>query len=254
MDFVLIVLSVLLISLLPSLFYSAVLSQLYLLSGESIDFRTCALVVFPFVFYYNFRSQCYCKHGLFDGNATNCKECRLEQEREIKIQEEKLLKEKHLQEKEAKRREGIRLYQQELERRRKTRQKDLDQLIALSPEEFEKEIAEMFKTLGFTVKLTPFTRDGGKDAIMMKDGKKYLVECKKYSHGNMVSRPEVQKFYGAIAMENANGGYFVTTSRFSDNARLFVENEYIKEKNIELINGEELMLMLEKLYPGDPTS
>ncbi len=241
---------ILLISLLASGFYGAVLSQVYLIFGESIDLKVFAIVVFPIVFYYTYRSYSNCKHGY----ATNCEECKLEQEKEVKLQEEKLLKEKQLQEEEAKRIEAVKLYQQELEKRRKTRERNLDQLTALSPEEFEKEIAELFRNLGFVVKLTPFTRDGGKDAILMKDGKKYLVECKKYSNGNMVSRPKVQKFYSAVEMENAAGGYFVTTSRFSGNARLFVENEHIKGKNIELINGEELMLLLEKLHLGDPTN
>ena len=236
-------------SLVFSFLIGVVFSKLYLFFGEPINSGIFAILIFPFLFYGFFRLECYCEHGLFDGNDTNCQECKLEQEKLVKAEEEKLLKEKLLQEEEAREIERIKLCRDESERRRKARLKNLDYLIALSPRKFEVEIANMFRALGYTAELTPFTRDGGKDVILMKDGKKYLVECKKYSPGNPVGRPELQKFYGAIRMEDAIGGYFVTTSKFSNNAGLFVENEHIKEKHIELIDGEELMLMLEKLCP-----
>ena len=55
----------------------------------------------------------------------------------------------------------------------------------LSPREFEKIIAELFKKLGYEVELTKQTRDGGVDIYIAEKtdlGKfLFLVECKHYA-------------------------------------------------------------------------
>lgn len=53
-----------------------------------------------------------------------------------------------------------------------------------------------------------------------------------------VSRPEVQKFAGALQGQQANKGVFITTSGFSSEARKFVQNIGAK---IVLIDGRELV-------------
>lgn len=82
-----------------------------------------------------------------------------------------------------------RLRNSETERIRKSLLKSQDYLRSMSPQEFEDIVAELFRSLGYDVKQTPYTNDQGKDAIIFKDGKKSLIECKRYSPENKVGRP-----------------------------------------------------------------
>jgi ribonuclease HI len=117
----------------------------------------------------------------------------------------------------------------------------VDELRAISSTQFEDEIARMFTRLGYEVKQTSYSNDGGRDAIMMKDGNKYLVECKRYAKGGLSGRPALQKFHSAIMTDNATSGFFVTTGGFSDPAVKFAT-----ENKIELIDAAALVrLMLE---------
>jgi hypothetical protein len=117
----------------------------------------------------------------------------------------------------------------------------VDELRAISSTSFEDEIARMFTRLGYEVKQTSYSNDGGRDAIMMKDGNKYLVECKRYAKGGLSGRPALQKFHSAIMTDDATSGFFVTTGGFSDPAVKFA-----KENKIEMIDAAALVgLMLE---------
>jgi restriction endonuclease Mrr len=53
-----------------------------------------------------------------------------------------------------------------------------------------------------------------------------------------VSEPEVRDFYGSFRDEAAHG-FFVTTSDFTQQARLWA-----KDKPIDLVNGEDLVHMI----------
>ena len=99
----------------------------------------------------------------------------------------------------------------------------------------------MFRRLGYEVQQTPYANDFGRDAIMIKYGKKYLVECKCYAKGGLSGRPALQKLHSAMVTDNATSGFFVTTSGFSDRAIKFG-----KQNKIELIDAGALgRLMLE---------
>ncbi len=138
-------------------------------------------------------------------------------------------------------RKAIALVLEEHARLHPTLALSLDELRAVSSAQFEDEIARMFTRLGYEVKQTPYANDGGRDAIMMKDGNKYLVECKCYAKGGLSGRPALQKFHSAIVTDNATSGFFVTTGGFSDPAVKFAT-----ENKIELIDASALVrLMLE---------
>jgi len=61
------------------------------------------------------------------------------------------------------------------------------------------------------------------------------IQAKKWE--NTVSRPEIQKFAGALQGKRARKGVFITTSDYSKEARDFVSNI---ESKIILIDGDEL--------------
>ena len=86
--------------------------------------------------------------------------------------------------------------------------------------------------------MTRKSNDGGKDIILYKSNCKYLVECKRFKTNNKVGREYLQKFYAAICEENADLGFFVTTSDFTKDAYDYVSNWC---KKIQLINGKKLV-------------
>ena len=108
-----------------------------------------------------------------------------------------------------------------------------------TPQRFEDEVAGMFRRLGYEVKQTPYTKDGGRDGILKKDGKKFLYECKKYGKGSFSGRPDLQRFHSAIITDDAAFGFFVTTGRFTKDAIEFAATVPIK-----LIDQSELVRMM----------
>ena len=95
--------------------------------------------------------------------------------------------------------------------------------------------------MGYDVKVTPQTNDGGYDLLLEKNEDRVIVECKCYNTKHSVGRPAIQKLVGANKVVFANKMFFVTTSDFSAGARTYAE-----ETGVELYNGKTLMDMLQK--------
>jgi len=184
-----------------------------------------------------------CKHGIKGGKTRLlCTAC----EDEKRAAEEKYRKQIELEEQKRRIQSSANeLRNAELIRLTKTVLPSLDELRELSPSKFEDEIAAMFKRLGYNVKQTPYSSDAGRDAILWKEGEKYVLECKKYSSERQSGRPELQKFHSALISENARKGFFVTTGNFSRDAVKFA-----KSAQIELINGNKLIKYLIDSKPG----
>lgn len=123
----------------------------------------------------------------------------------------------------------------------------IEELRQLSPQKFEDVIARMFVRMGFTVKQTPYVNDHGRDAILTKNGKKFLLECKRYGEGNLSGRPDLQKFHSAIITDDAAFGFFVTTGRFTTEA-----SEFAKGVPIKLVEQDALVRMMFDSIPASP--
>ena len=104
-----------------------------------------------------------CAHGIRKGRF--CRDC----EAERKMQSDEQMREFPCRE------EAFRFNAQEKDRVEGIRLKRFNHLISLSPAEFEDVMAVMFRRLGYEVVQTPLTRDQGKDAILRKEGLKYLL-------------------------------------------------------------------------------
>lgn len=125
--------------------------------------------------------------------------------------------------------------------RRFKEQKTLEQLRRLTPTEFEKYIAELFRRVGFQTETVGGSYDGGIDVVAKKDGFTYYIQCKKFIT-RQVSVHDVRDFYGAIAEKLPNArGIFITTNVFTPEARRFCEG-----KPVELIDGASLMEYVRK--------
>ena len=127
--------------------------------------------------------------------------------------------------------------QNEKEKNRKTLSQKVEELLELSPREFEQYIGELFTHLGYTVEVTQFSNDKGIDIIMTKDDVKYGVQCKRYK--GTVGSPEIQTFIGALNHLQADKGYFVTTGMFS-----FEAEKMAAQHPIQLINRVDLAKLI----------
>ena len=106
-------------------------------------------------------------------------------------------------------------------------------------EVFEKE----FSVNGGEVKVTQASRDGGVDAVAFDPdpirGGKTVIQAKRYT--NTVGVGAVRDLYGTVMNEGANKGILVTTSDYGPDSY-----EFIRGKPLVLINGANLLYMLEK--------
>ena len=118
-------------------------------------------------------------------------------------------------------------------------------LMKISPKEFELTIQRLFNKLGYEARTTPYVNDEGKDIIAKKDGRTTFIECKQYCTDNKVSRPFLQKLFGAMAEHKVDDGMLITTSDFSKPAI-----EYAERVGIKLINHFDLCQLFKKAYGG----
>lgn len=207
-----------------------------------------------YVKYENYKQEyALCPHGIKGGKTKRlCDECRQEEENykkklALELAEKRRMEKIALEEKERKQKikdEAVELRRQEKERLVKLNLVKEQYLFSLSPNEFEDAVASMFRHLGYNVTQTPRANDGGKDAIMYKEGKKYVVECKRYGKGKSIGRPALQKFFAAMFEENAEKGYFVTTAGFASTAI-----KYARDNNIVLINLSKLIALMKQAFP-----
>jgi restriction system protein len=88
--------------------------------------------------------------------------------------------------------------------------------------------------------------DGGVDGVIKQDKfglDQIYVQAKRYG-SNIVGRPHIQNFVGALSGKHATRGVFITTSQFSSDAEDFAKN--VPQYRIILIDGEDLVqLMIE---------
>lgn len=95
----------------------------------------------------------------------------------------------------------------------------------LDPRKFEELVAELLRDKGYEVKLTPRSKDGGRDILAIKrddiGSALTLVECKRYAHNNKVGVDIVRGLYGVVSAEQATRGLLATTSYFTSGAKAF---------------------------------
>jgi len=126
----------------------------------------------------------------------------------------------------------------------------LERIKKCSPTFFEKLVVELLVKMGYggsradAGKAIGQTGDEGIDGIIKEDklGLDIIyIQAKKWE--NQVSRPEIQKFAGALQGQRARKGIFITTSTFSNTAIDYVSKI---DNKIVLIDGERLaQLMIE---------
>lgn len=101
-----------------------------------------------------------------------------------------------------------------------------EQIESMSPRDFEFFVADIFEKLGFSVKITQATRDGGRDIIATKAKPipyTLIIECKHWRETHKVDVSVVRSIYGVQMATQANQSVVVTSSKFTRDARKFAE-------------------------------
>ena len=126
----------------------------------------------------------------------------------------------------------------------------LESIKACSPAYFERLVVQLMIKMGYGGSREEAGRavgrsgDGGIDGVINEDRlglDAIYLQAKRWS--NVVGRPDIQQFVGALAGQRASKGVFITTSRYSQEARDYAASSNYK---VVLIDGERLAdLMIE---------
>lgn len=126
----------------------------------------------------------------------------------------------------------------------------LDEISQKKPSFFEYLVARLLEKMSYGVGiLTKSGTDGGIDGIIDEDElglSQIYVQAKSWQ--GAVSRPEIQKFVGAISDKQTKKGVFITTSKFSKDAKEYAAN--VQSHTVVLIDGERLAELMIKYKLG----
>ena len=126
----------------------------------------------------------------------------------------------------------------------------LDKILNLPPSFFERLVVELLVKMGYGGSIQDAGRaigksgDEGIDGTIKEDklGLDVIyIQAKRWQSGNVVGRPEIHKFIGALVGQGAKKGIFITTSSFTKDAIGFIPRN---ETKIVLIDGMQLSQLM----------
>lgn len=128
----------------------------------------------------------------------------------------------------------------------------LDKIRNVSPVFFEKLVVALLVKMGYGGSIKDAgqaigrTGDEGIDGIIKEDklGLDVIyIQAKRWKENNVIGRPEIQKFVGALAGQGAKKGVFITASSFTKEA---LDYKPMNDTKVILIDGMKLAnLMIE---------
>lgn len=133
----------------------------------------------------------------------------------------------------------------------------LNQILKCSPTFFEKLVVNLMIAMGYggardeAGETIGRSGDEGIDGIIHEDVlglENIYLQAKRWSPDKTVGRPDIQGFVGALAGKKANKGIFITTSRFTQEAK-----EYALQTKVILIDGDALARYMIKYNVGVST-
>lgn len=130
----------------------------------------------------------------------------------------------------------------------------LNAIMERSPRFFERLVVELLVKMGYggafeeSGSVIGKTNDEGIDGVIREDKLGFssiYIQAKRWDPESTVSRPEIQKFVGALAGQAATKGLFITTASFSKEAKNYANNRAYNTK-VVLVDGKALAkLMIE---------
>lgn len=123
-------------------------------------------------------------------------------------------------------------------------------LYDIDPYEFEHFVADLWGRDGWETTVSEEANDRGVDVIAEQHetiNHKLSIQAKRYGQDNHVGRPKIQQYYALKEQDtDADAAVVVTTSGFTKGARLWAN-----EHNVKLVNGDDLIEMIERLGAYD---
>ncbi|QGR00087.1 hypothetical protein EHS13_13850 [Paenibacillus psychroresistens] len=111
--------------------------------------------------------------------------------------------------------------------------------------EFEHYLGHLFKGHGYSVQVTQAAGDFGADLVISKDGKKIVVQAKRYSKN--VGLKAVQEAHSSMSYYGASEAWVVSNSDYTTAAYSLA-----KSNNVRLITRNELIEMILIMNPTAP--
>lgn len=129
----------------------------------------------------------------------------------------------------------------------------LAEIIKQSPSFFERLVVKLLTRMGYGGSVGSAgvvlgqTGDEGIDGVVREDKLGFsliYIQAKRWDCDTAVGRPEIQKFVGALAGQGATKGLFITTAKFTKEARQYAEKQHTTK--VVLVDGRVLAnLMIE---------
>jgi HJR/Mrr/RecB family endonuclease len=105
--------------------------------------------------------------------------------------------------------------------------------------EFEIQIGRLYKAMGYTVRVT--ASNGGIDVWAFKENRRVVIQCKHWK--NPVGPGEIREFNGSQGRIIADEAIFVTSGRFTEQAKIEASRADIK-----LVDGTKLIELFAEFY------
>lgn len=137
----------------------------------------------------------------------------------------------------------------------------LENILNNNPYFFEKLVVDLLLKMGYgefrenAGMTTSASNDGGIDGIINEDIlglDKIGIQAKRYAPDNVIGRPLLQSFAGALFGNGLNKGVFITTSSFTQSAIDYVNSQ--SGLTIILIDGKKLTNLMIKYELGTYTT
>jgi restriction system protein len=127
-----------------------------------------------------------------------------------------------------------------LMKQRKLNASGIHQVDEMNGKEFEQFLKLRYEARGYKVRVTPYQNDFGADLVMERDGRRIVVQAKRWKQN--VGVKAVQEVVAAKSHYNAEGAWVVTNSQFTKAAK-----ELALSNGVRLVDRAQLIhILLEK--------
>lgn len=130
----------------------------------------------------------------------------------------------------------------------------MTEIMKLEPTDFEKLVVRLLLAMGYGSGIddagfvTQPSNDGGIDGVIKEDQLGFssiYIQAKQWNPDTSISKPEIHKFAGALQVQKAHKGLFISTASFSAGARKSAE-----AAGIVLVDGKQLTKLMIKFNLG----
>ena len=125
-----------------------------------------------------------------------------------------------------------------------------EDLMKLSPDDFERILADLWRAMGYTVTVVGGPGDRGLDILAtMEKGVRFTVgiQAKRYGPTNKVDVHQIREYASLLAKHEVDSVVVVSTSGFTEGAL-----KEAKELNVKTIDGEQLLALLNQHHIPRP--